>query len=134
MNDSFTNVPDWAVAMIGRLFNAVEEEAPLRKADRLRLVKAISQLDQHPQVPDEPCMVSFRVDDLSFTLAYTPYKVELSAYQSIDTGFGYDHEQPYNFRYEQDGYVETHGDPDQFEAHFLTMLESAISVSTSDEE
>lgn len=120
--------------MLGRLFNAVEEEAPLRKTDRWCLQQAISQLEQHPHVPDKPCVVSFRVDDLSCTLAYSSFKVGLSAYQSIDTGFGYDHEQPYNFRFEQGGYIENHGDTEQFETHFLAVLESAISVSISAEE
>lgn len=64
-----------------------------------QLELALVNLDYHPLVPANDLSISFRHENVSFTVFYGHYKIELSDYVSEDSGYGYDHYQRYKFLY-----------------------------------
>ena len=57
-------------------------------------------------------------------MIYTDYKIELSDYHSLDTGFGYDHFQTFNLCYFPSGAAEVEGNFDEFVENIYFAMES----------
>jgi hypothetical protein len=100
------------------------------------LNEALAFLVLHPKVPEKDTCVNFKLDDTSFSIIYTGYKIELSDYLSEHGDWGSDHYQRFNFRYEIEGYSEQEGDLDEFRALLFECLNEVkvTDISISEEE
>jgi hypothetical protein len=133
--ETFEHVPNAVVNLLNDFFYELKSKATGYEPARY-LNDTIAFLDNHPNAPEKDTCVSFQVDDTSFSVIYTSYKIELSDYISENGDWGSDHNQRFNFRYEIEGYSEQEGDLDEFRSLLFNCLNEVkvTDINISEEE
>lgn len=133
--EKFSGVGRDTINLLRQIIQEVLKVVPDVVAQR-QLELALVNLDYHPLVPANDLSISFRYEDVSFTVFYGHYKIELSDYVSENSGFGYDHYQRYRFLYSPEGDNEEEGDLLQFEEAIMSALRDIEpdQMSVSEEE
>lgn len=131
--EKYNNVPDEIIQFITDFFQQAKDKVPSDEGQRL-IDLALINLQYHPLVPKTNCVIHLRYESISYSVIYTDYKIELSDYVSMDTGFGFDHFQTFKMCYYPVGTIETEGDYYKFEEGIINALEAKSEIEPSEEE
>lgn len=100
------------------------------------LSHTIKDVEKHPFLPKKNCIVSFEIENSTFYVIYTDYKIELSEWVSDRQEYSNDSYQAHLFKYELEGYSEIIGDFSAFRYAILSKLKNVkvTDISISEEE
>lgn len=131
----FKNAPQIIVSLINKLLLLLIERQ-FSTEIKASLAESLSDIESHPKTPIHDIIISFSTEDITYTIVYSTYKIEVSDYVSVNMGEGYDHYQQYCFKYNLDGEIEETGSIYELESVFITALQSVATsdISISDEE
>jgi hypothetical protein len=99
------------------------------------IINAENDIKNYPDAPENFINISFRLNDVSYTAFYSDYKVEISDYHSVNSGYGYDHFQSNIFKYTSEE-TELEGEFYLFIDQFMEAIKELKTkeISVSDEE
>jgi len=128
----YKNVPKYIIDFMIRFFTDARHKVKSNEGKRL-IELALVNLKYHPLVPKTDCVIGFRLDDISYSVEYSDFKIEISDYVSVDSGFGWDHYQTFKQCYYPSDEVIEEGDFDSFEIQIFAALNSMNDIYPSEE-
>lgn len=126
--------PKEVISFFEELFYTLKAMTNVRNVQN-KIQKALDNLKRNPEKPTENIAISFSIGKTSYFAFYSDYKIEISDYNSFDSGFGIDHFQTNLFTYTFSETQES-GDFMFFANEFLEKIKqkdfSEISISNEE--
>lgn len=131
----YDNVPSEVISFLIIFLNKLKLKATGFKLG-IFLNEAITSLNSHPAVPERNIIISFELDNTSYSIIYTDYKIELSQWVSDAQDYSNDSYQAFLFQYELEGYTDTIGNFSEFRYALNSALKEikVTDINVSEEE
>lgn len=133
IDENFAHVPEEVIDFISAFFDIVAHKIQSDEGRHLFELGKVN-LAFHPSLPKTNCVFEFKYGNISYSIIYTDYKIELSDYQNMDTGFGYDHYQSFKYCFYSNGKSECEGDFDEFRNSIIETVSNLKELDPSSEE
>ena len=129
---NFKHVDTEIIELLQDFFYQLKQK--VKKTDLKQIEKAIEELEQHPSIPKINTIVSFNYEDVTLSIIYTNYKIELSDSLRESWEGGGETIERFLYKYEPNGYREHKGNLYEFRDLLLSSLREVEEISVSDEE
>lgn len=132
---NYESVPTEIIAFLQETLMKIQQ-MDISADDAQLITKALNNLDSHPAVPDADLVIAFRLDDITYTLVYSSYKIELSDYVTEYSKMGDNYYHQFIFSYTPESVFEEQGDFIEFQYLFSDALSEIpdSEIEINDEE